>query len=383
MTYKPYISGEVNATLSSTTALNNGQQFDSGWVDVSEFASLILAIATDQDGTYSIQFSPDGSNADSVLTRYHKLNEINVPHRFTITRKYARVYFDNDSGSNQTYFRAQTLLSHHAQPLNNPTDGTLSQDYDATVVRPTDFKAEVALGLREGVRAWNRWARNGDIDTGTETIWPAGGTITRMTSADTLTLVSSATADDDGDTGANTVTVYGVDANYDYQEQTYTLDGTTPVVTTGHNWLGVTRMKIASAGSGKVAAGDITAVATTAMTEQCRIETGQASSRHGVHFVPRNEKALMDYISVNVIRTAGGADPEVTTFLLVEDLTEAVVYEPFQDVMDVAVENYHPYNLPPFVIQGPAMLEFRSTTDTDNTIVNLRFSLVEHREVDA
>ena len=98
----------VSDDNSSTTALNNGQTFTGGWVACSGFDSVIVAVKTDQPGTIQIQFSPDGTNADSILTRYYRTTGIEAPHRFTITRDFMRITFENDSGSNQTFFRLQT-----------------------------------------------------------------------------------------------------------------------------------------------------------------------------------------------------------------------------------------------------------------------------------
>ena len=135
---------------SSTTALADGAVFTGEWEDVSLFNDVIVSVATDQNGTYQIQFSPNGVHPDSTLTRYYNTSQINVPHRFTVTRKFCRVVFTNDSGSDQTYMRLQTSYGNR-HPLNVPVDGTVAQDYDAVVTRPTDYHYEVAEGLRADV----------------------------------------------------------------------------------------------------------------------------------------------------------------------------------------------------------------------------------------
>ena len=235
------IDAMVSTTNSSTTALDDTDVFTGDWEDVSAYNSLTVAVKTDQNGTFSVQFSPDGTNQDSTLTRYYRTNQIEAPHRFTITRKYARVVFTNDSGSNQTYFRLQTILGDQGE-LNAPADSTLAQDFDATVVRPTDFKYEVAQSLRQGYTTWNKWGYNPDIDNTTETVWSVGGLFTPLSSAGTLEVVSSS-ANDDGapaGTGAQSIIIYGVDANYEEQIEVVTLNGTTAVTTT-NSWLGVNR----------------------------------------------------------------------------------------------------------------------------------------------
>ena len=54
---------------SSTTALANGGVFAGEWEDVSLFNDVIVSVSTDQNGSYQIQFSPDGDSQDSTLTR--------------------------------------------------------------------------------------------------------------------------------------------------------------------------------------------------------------------------------------------------------------------------------------------------------------------------
>lgn len=227
----------VSVSNSSTSALNDSTTFTGAWEDVSAYDSVVVAVKTDQNGVFMIDFSPDGANVDSTLTRYYRTSQIEAPHRFTVTRQFCRVRFTNDSGSNQTYFRLQTTFGSKME-LNAPQDSALAQDFDAIVTRPTQLDYEVVLGRRQGWTSWDKWGYNEDVDTGaTETIWSVGGRFVPMASADTLNLVSSSTADDDGGTGANSVLIWGIDENRDPQIEIVTLDGQTPV-TTSNQWFG-------------------------------------------------------------------------------------------------------------------------------------------------
>ena len=152
------------STINSTdTLLNAGATFTGTGEDVSRFSSVIVAVKTDQDGTYTVEFSNDNTNWDSVLTRYYRTGQIEAPHRFTITRKYCRVTFENTSASNQTYLRLQTVYG-EKNDLNAPTDSNLAQDFDAIVVRPTKYEYETALGRRQGSTTWNMFGYNTDVD---------------------------------------------------------------------------------------------------------------------------------------------------------------------------------------------------------------------------
>lgn len=232
MSYFSTSKGIVNAENSTTTLLTAGSVFTGTWVDVSSYSDLSVGVKTDQNGTYIIQFSTDASNIDTALTRYYRTTQIEAPHVFEVTRKYARVVFTNTSASDQTYFRMQTIFGNRGQ-LNIPIDANMSQDYDSISVRPTKFEYEVALGRRQGYTTWNKFGSNTDLDIGTEVIANFGGTFTPMTTARTLSIVSTS-ASDDGDPagiGARSLVIYGVDANYVSQTVVITLNGTTPVVT--------------------------------------------------------------------------------------------------------------------------------------------------------
>lgn len=367
----------ISETNSSTTPLAADAVFTGKWEDVSQWNDVTVACSTDVDGTYSVQFSPDGVNQDSTLTRYYQTNSINPPHRFTITRKYARVVWTNN-GTDQTYFRLQTSYGHR-QPLNAPIDGTLSQDYDATAVRPTDYHYEAALGLRQGHRTFNKFGYNLDVDTGEEVVSSFGGTYTPPTTATTLTIVSASTADD-GDpagTGAQRIQITGLDANRKYQTETVTLDGTTNVVTTS-TWLGINRAAVALAGSGKTNAGTITITATTGGATLAEIPASAGTSQQCIYHTQFQASALADWLWINVNKIAPGTTPVVTIKGKAYNPTSNGIYEVFRANIDTAVENTISVNPEqPFVLSPGDVFYLTAQSDTINTIVTARFSLIE------
>lgn len=371
----------ISNANSSATLLASGATFTGTAEDVSGYDSLVVAVKTDQNGTLTVQFSNDGTNWDSTLTRYYRTAQIEAPHRFTITRKFARVTFTNSSASSQTYLRLQTSFGDKTA-LNAPADSVLAQDYDATVVRPTDYRFEVALGRRQGATLWNKFGYNADVDTGTEVVASWGGTFTPMTTARTLSVVSTSTADASGGTGANSLIVYGVDANREAQTVVVTLNGTTPVVTT-ETWLGVNRMAIYVSGSGQVNAGTITATATTDATTQAQIPIGVGTSQQCIFFTQPNHQALIEWLTVTTLRQSA-QNPVVTVKAWVYSAVSGSKYEVFRINIDTAVSNDIELAPPlPFPVGESSCFWLEATTDRDNTIVSARFSLVECRDADA
>jgi len=377
------ISGTVSTPNSTTVALNSLDTFTGTGVDVSAYSDMVVSVSTDQNGSYTVQFSTDGTNWDSTLTRYYRTHQINVPNRFAITRKFMRVTFTNTSGSNQTYLRLQTIIGSTGD-LNIPIDSVMSQDYDSLSVRPTKYEYESGLGRRQGSTTWNLFGYNGDVDTGTETIWSAGGTFSRMTAAATLSVVSTSVNDDSGGTGANSVVIYGVDANWDTQIEVVTLDGTTPVIT-ANTWLGVNRMAIYLAGTGEVNAGVISATATGGgSTLQAQIPIGEGSTQNAFFFVANNHQFLADYLKLNAEKTGVGGTPKVRFKGWVFSQVSNAKYLVFNILMDTAVESSQQVNpSQPFIIGEKSILYFEATTDTNDTSASCRFSGILVRDVDA
>ena len=382
MTYIPNLATFVSTSNSTTTPLASSATFTGDWEDVARYNSVIVAAKTDLNGTFTVQFSPDGTNIDSTLTRYYRTNQIEAPHRFTITRRYVRVTFTNTASATQGLFRLQTTFGEKSD-LNSPVDSILSQDFDATVTRPTDFLYESALGRRQGYKDWSKFGYNPDVDTGTELVWSFGGLHTIMTTARTLSVVSTDSTDDLGNTGAQYVIVYGIDANREAQTVVVEMNGTTPVVTT-ETWFGINRMSIYLCGTNTSNAGVITATATTDLTVQGQIPIGDGSSQACLFYTQANHQALIKYAAFNAYRISGGGSPRVTIKCWVYSFISQAKYQIIRKTIDTAVENVFSLELSiPLQVGESSVIWFEATTTLDNTEVSGRFSLVEVRDVDA
>ena len=380
MTNTKSVISNLNST---TTALNDGQTFTGGWEDVTEYESVVVACKTDQDGILSVQFSPDGVNVDSTLTRYYRTGQIEPPHRFTITRKYYRITFENNSGSNQTELRIQTSIKANSESLNSPLDAILAQDYDAIVTRPTDYHTEVALSLRQGATTWNKFGYNADIDTGTEIIASWGGTFQFLTSGETIDIVSSSADDDDGGTGVNSVVIYGVDENWDEQIEVVTLNGTTTVTTTSQ-WIGINRVAVFLSGTGRTNAGTIDVTATTSGFQMAQMPAGGGVTQQLIFYVPRNHQFLAEWLFFSAVKTSGGSSPVLEFYGQVYSAVNNTVQEVFRSELDVAIGNILEVSPPiPFPVGEKSILYFECDTNTANTKVTGRFSGELIRDKDA
>ncbi len=100
------------------------------------------------------------------------------------------------------------------------------------------FELNAARGKMDNVFVFKLFGKNADIDlAAAEDIIGIGGTLEEFSVAATADVVSGHADDDDpsGD-GMRTVTLYGLDANYELQELAVALNGVAAVTTTGTTW---------------------------------------------------------------------------------------------------------------------------------------------------
>jgi len=174
------------------------------------------------------------------------------------------------------------------------------------------FNLQVARGQIMGHSAVTVFGYNGDLDQTEESIWPDGGTVPHPTTASVLDIVSTST-DDDGSpvgTGARTVYIEGLNGSYNVVSETVTLNGTTAVATT-NTYLYVNQFYVATAGSGGVNAGEITAKVGATLYDLIAVGYNQRTTAH--YCVPAGYTAYL----TEAVLTAGQASgsTSVTAFL--------------------------------------------------------------------
>jgi hypothetical protein len=121
----------------------------------------------------------------------------------------------------------------------------------------TSIALDIAKGLVEGHQAIFTPASNPNVGPGEEDVWNIGGAYVYLTSAQALEIVSDDVNDTSAGTGARTVLIETLDANFDTVIQTISLNGTTPVDLTGIH-IRARRFIVMTAGSGGENAGQLT-----------------------------------------------------------------------------------------------------------------------------
>lgn len=87
------------------------------------------------------------------------------------------------------------------------------------------WELNVSRGKVRGAFHVIKFGTNDDVDGSLETIWDAGGLYTYLTTAAAVTVTSTDTDDSASGTGARTITVEGLDANYNQVSETLTVGG--------------------------------------------------------------------------------------------------------------------------------------------------------------
>lgn len=155
-----------------------------------------------------------------------------------------------------------------------------------------------------------KFGRNDDIDSGIEEdIWDSGGVKSILTSAETMSVVSTSANDDLNGSGAWYVQVGGLDSDYNLVTETVTMDGLTPVITTTQ-FIAVNRVRSVFHGSGQSNAGAITVTGTSSSSLQATIPATNCISQQTHFTVPAGYTCFTTNIVITMYRggsTGSGA----------------------------------------------------------------------------
>lgn len=122
--------------------------------------------------------------------------------------------------------------------------------------RTEPFELQMARGLVQGHKTLFKFGNNPDCNGSLETIWSHSSLYVYPTAATAMKVSSTSAADNGTGSGARTVLVGGLDADYNEVTETVTLTGQTPVLTTTV-FIRVFRAYVVTAGVNNTAAGII------------------------------------------------------------------------------------------------------------------------------
>ena len=185
------------------------------------------------------------------------------------------------------------------------------------------------LQVSRGQITWHekvfQFGINNAVGTSFETIWTASSVYSYLSAASVLKISSGSADDASAGTGARTVRIRGLDANYNEISETVTLNGQTAVNTT-NSYLRVFSLVVLTAGSGGVNAGILyagTGTVTSGVPANvfAQVEIGYCSSTMALWTVPAGYTAYVtSYTFTSNSSTANN------------QITGAVIIRPFGGV---------------------------------------------------
>jgi hypothetical protein len=135
------------------------------------------------------------------------------------------------------------------------TTGVVNQSITRTGLNEP-FELQVARGQITGHAVNLVSGISGGVGTSTITVWSQNAVYAYLSTASVIKISSTNANDTAAGTGAHTVSIYGLDADYSQINETVTLNGQT-AVNTVNSYLRVFHLAVVTAGSGEAAAGTI------------------------------------------------------------------------------------------------------------------------------
>lgn len=165
-----------------------------------------------------------------------------------------------------------------------------------------------------------KFGRNRQIQTSTdpEDIWSVGGAYPFLTSSINVYVASTSGSDAAADNGAKQVKIQGLDENYFEQEETFVLNGQTPI-TGSKTFSRVHRAFITHAGSNEVNDGDInigygTWSSGVPSNYIAQIPASEGQTQMAVFTIPKNKRGYLLKWSSSILT---GATGKVATIQLI------------------------------------------------------------------
>lgn len=180
---------------------------------------------------------------------------------------------------------------------------------------------QIAMSEVPGITYNHKFGRSEGLTTTEETIWD-GGTLYAgwLTNACTISVVSDNELDDGNastGTGAKTLWISGLDANWDEASTTITLDGDTGTgAKTTTEFLRVNRMQVITSGTSLTNVGTLTATADTDGNTMAIIQPNNGQTLMALWSVPRNKEMYISHASMGC-----GKSADVTFYLFAKPST--------------------------------------------------------------
>lgn len=283
-------------------------------------------------------------------------------------------------GSGGSDLATDVISSEHHQRVKLTLGAATVDDGDVALGNPLPVfdGLAIARNVDANYSTMHKFGRNSDVDlAAAEDVWEAPTTTWVPPTAARTHDIASTDANDDGSpagTGAQTVTIEGLDAAGAEQSETVTMNGTTNVAT-ANTYTMIHRMYVATAGSGGENAGTITATAQTDATITAQINAGANQTTMAIYKVPASMTA---YLMSWYAGTLGSTNADVNFQLLQKTNTSDAVWRPVQvqGSMGTGSSRFRDDFKVPIAFPALTLLKVRATSDANNQDVFAGFDLV-------
>lgn len=230
-----------------------------------------------------------------------------------------------------------------------------------------------------GQISWHRnvtmFGYNADLDIEEEVIWPDGSVVGWQETATTLTVSSSDANDSAAGTGAQTISISGLDGDHNEISEIVALNGLT-AVTTAKTYTHINGMTVITVGSGGANAGKIyvgKGTVTDGIPETIYniIEIGFNNSTSGIYTVPAGYTAYMVLGGITAGQAVGTT--AVVGKLAIQD-TNGIIRSIAVTVLNNGVSRYD-FNVP-IAIPEKNTIQTRAFGTANNNIVSSFFQLI-------
>ena len=194
---------------------------------------------------------------------------------------------------------------------------------------PNESLSDVARGRITGSEPFASYGRHTSAGAESGILWPGATYMLPAAAGVQMAIVSTSANDTAAGTGIRTIEVHYLDADLAEQMEVVTLNGTTPVNTVATNIRFIQCMHMNTYGSGKAAAGTITA--SNGGQSYSEIATGKVRCSSSVRMVPAGKRLLVDVVysgSVSVTADASVIVEIVTSSFGGHDYSADSVFVP-------------------------------------------------------
>jgi hypothetical protein len=237
---------------------------------------------------------------------------------------------------------------------------------------------EIAFGNVPDREGFTIFAHNTDLDSANGEIITSAGTNVNAppvrTAASTVNVTSSSASDTSDGTGARSVLIQALDANYDEVNIFITMNGQSNVQSTTAI-IAVNRVIVYTAGSGRKNAGNITVTHITDSYVMAQIEAGESVSDSSVFTVPRNKRAFIGKLDLNSAKPTSGTDPEVTFRVKIYSASQGVKYVILNEIISSTSVSRTFENAKLEQIRPRETVWIEAVTTQNDTVVSARMNL--------